>query len=113
MASIAVKEIPGNTSKRADDGVYVDELTTGSVVELDTQHHHYTLVKRSGDEVLMSGHPLFCPKPITVHIEGSFANLPMAGPKPGFIGRGMYLLFTHPVYHSVTTSRIREIHKLG
>jgi hypothetical protein len=106
------KNNPKNTSK-SGDGLYLDELSTGSVVELETQHHHYTLVKRGGDQVLISGHPYFCPRPINVQIEGSFPNLPISVPKPGFIGRGMYLLFNHPVYHSVTTSRIREIHKHG
>ncbi len=97
----------------AGEGVYLNDLAAGSTIELETQHHHYTLVKRSGNEVLMSGHPLFCPKPVNVQIEGSFTSLPPSVPKPGFIGKGMYLLFNHPVYHSVTTSRIREIHKLG
>ncbi len=97
----------------AGEGVYLNDLATGSVIELETQHHHYTLVKRPGDQVLISGHPLFCPKPVNVQVEGSIPSLPPTIPKPGFIGKGMYLLFNHPVYHSVTTSRIREIHKLG
>jgi hypothetical protein len=94
-----------------DEGVNFNDLSTGSVVEFETQHHHYTLIKRSGDQALISGHPLFCPSPISVHIEGSLPELPPSVPKPGFIGKGMYLLFNHPVYHSITTSRIREIHK--
>jgi len=32
---------------------------------------------------------------------------------PGFIGRGMHLIFEHPVYHTITTSRILEIHRIG
>jgi hypothetical protein len=58
------------------------------------------------------GHPMFCPEPVDVQIEGSVGGRPMQGPKLGFIGRGMYLIFKHPVYDSVTTSRIREIHQL-
>ncbi len=112
MARSIANENPENTTPKGD-GVYLDELATGSIIELETQHHHYTLVKRAGGQVLMSGHPLFCPKPITVQIEGSFPNLPMSVPQPGFIGKGMYLLFNHPVYHSVTTSRILEIHRHG
>lgn len=95
------------------EGVHLDDLATGAVLELETQHHHYTLVKRTGSQVLISGHPTFCPKPTAVQIEGPFADLPMVLPRPGFIGRGMYLMFQHPVYHNVTTSRIREIYKLG
>ncbi len=100
-------------SPEPGEGFYLNDLAAGSVLELETQHHHYTLVKHSGDEVLISGHPLYCPKPVNVHVEGSFPSAPPSVPKAGFIGKGMYLLFNHPVYHSVTTSRIREIHKLG
>ena len=95
------------------EGVYVDDLPAGAVLELETQHHNYTLVKRAGSQVLISGHPRFCPKPVAVQIEGSFSGPLMLYPEPGFIGRGMCLMFNHPVYHTVTTSRIREIHKLG
>jgi len=95
-----------------DEGVYVDELAAGAVLELETQHHHYTLVKRDGSQVLISGHPRFCPQPVAVQIEGSFTGPPGSLPAPGFIGRGMFLMFNHPVHHSVTTSRIREIHRL-
>ena len=96
-----------------DEGFYVEELAAGTVLELETQHHHYTLVKHGGSEVGISGHPMYCPEPISVQIEGSVRGRPMLGPRPGFIGRGMYLMFKHPVYDIVRTSRIREIHKLN
>jgi hypothetical protein len=96
-----------------EEGFYVDELAAGTVLELETQHHHYTLVKYGGREVGISGHPMYCPEPISVKIEGSVAGRPMREPRPGFIGRGMYLMFKHPVYDIVRTSRIRQIHKLN
>jgi hypothetical protein len=96
-----------------EEGVYVDDLADGTVVEFETQHHHYTLVKRAGSQVRISGHPRFCPEPIAVQIEGSVSDPPMSEPKPGFIGRGMHLVFKHPVFDNVTTSLIREIHKLN
>jgi hypothetical protein len=96
-----------------DDGFYLNDLAAGAVVEVETQHHRYTLVKGPGAHVRISGHPTYCPEPVDVQIEGSVGGRPMQGPKLGFIGRGMYLVFKHPVYDSVTTSRIREIHKLS
>lgn len=96
-----------------DDGFYLDDLAAGTVVELETKHHHYTLVKRAGSEVRISGHPTYCPEPVAVQIEGSVVERPMTAPKLGYIGRGMYLIFKHPVFDSVVTSRIREIHKTG
>lgn len=93
-----------------EEGVYLNDLADGTVIEIETQHHHYTLVKRAGSQVQISGHPKLCPEPIAVQIEGSVATRPMVAPKPGFIGRGMYMIFKHPVFDNVTTSRIREIH---
>lgn len=94
----------------SDDGVYVDELADGAVLELDTKYHHYRIVKTPTD-IRISGHPKFCPEPVTVEIDGSTGRgFPL---KPGYIGRGMHLIFEHPVYHTVTTSRILDIHRLA
>ena len=92
----------------ANDGVYLDDLQEGAVVELETKHHHYRIEKCDHAKALISGHPRFCPEPITVQIEGSSRDDLL--PNPGFIGRGMHLIFEHPVFHTVSTSRIREIH---
>jgi len=100
----------GQMPAASEEGVYLKDLAEGSVIELETQHHHYTLEKRSGSQVRISGHPMFCPEPVAVQIEGSVDGRPALAPKPGYIGRGMYLIFKHPIYDSVTTSRIREIH---
>jgi hypothetical protein len=83
-------------------------------VDIETQHHHYRLVKRADTHVRISGHPTLCPEPIEVEVEGSLAGGPPLVPNPGFIGRGMYLVFKHPLFEQViTTSKIREIHKLS
>ena len=97
----------------SDQGVYIDELADGEILELETQHHHYTLEKRAGAQMRISGHPRFCPKPVAVEIEGSISDRPATNSRPGFIGRGMHLIFKHPVFENVTTSRIREIHKVA
>jgi hypothetical protein len=97
----------------SDEGFYLDDLARGAVVEIDTQHHHYRLVKRADTHVCISGHPMFCPQSVEVELEGSFKSGPPLEPHPGFIGRGMYMVFKHPHFNQVTTSRIREIHKLG
>ena len=109
------KVAKGNYAKQteADEGVYLDDLAPGTVLELETQSHHYTLVKCDGSDVLISGHPTFCPEPVVVHIEGSFIGPCVTYPERGFIGRGMHLMFRHPVYDTVSTSLIREIHRHG
>ena len=95
------------------EGFYLEELPEGAALEIETQHHHYKLVKDDDTHVKISGHPDYCPEPVDVELEGSFGERPPIKPRPGFIGRGMYLVFKHPQFNEITTSRIREVHKLG
>lgn len=96
------------------EGFYLNDLARGAVLEIATQHHHYKLVKRADTQVRISGHPMFCPEPVDVEIEGSLGNRLIPNPNPGFIGCGMFLVIKHPRYrHRITTSRIREIHKVN
>ena len=95
------------------EGFYLDDLAEGTALDIETQHHHYHLVKCGEAHVRISGHPMFCPEPVDVELEGSFGGRPPVKPNPGFIGRGMYLVFKHPLFDEITTSRIREVHKLG
>jgi hypothetical protein len=92
-----------------EDGVYMDDLSDGAVVEVETKHHLYTIVKRAGGLALISGHPKLCPAPVSVEIEGSVSGSSM---KVGFIGRGMHLIFLHPTHHLQMTSRILDIRAL-
>jgi hypothetical protein len=93
------------------DGVDLDDLADGAVLEVETKHHRYTVVKTASTQVRISGHPKFCPEPVTVEIDRYGAE--QFSLKPGFIGCGMHLVFEHPVYHTVTTSRIRHIHRIA
>jgi hypothetical protein len=96
------------------EGVYLDDLADGTTIEIETQHRNYKLIKRTENHVRISGHPTYCPDPVEVEFEGSFSTGgAVLMPNPGFIGRGMYLVFKHPLFGWVTTSRIREIHKLS
>jgi hypothetical protein len=61
--NIAQSEIEG--------GVYLDRLCEGAVLEVETQHHGYTIVIRGRGRDLISGHPKYCPDPVPVRIEGS------------------------------------------
>ena len=99
---------PSPTSR--EDGVYVDELRVGAVVDIETQHRHYRLVKRDQAHVSIAGHPTFCPQPVEVEIEGSIGDKFPLFSHPGYIGRGLHLVYRHPHFEVVTTSRIREIH---
>lgn len=95
----------------SEDGVYLDDLADGAALAVQTKHHHYKIVKSARTRARISGHPRYCPEPVIVEIEGSAGG--GAALKPGFIGRGMHLIFKHPTYHTVITSRITDIHKIG
>jgi hypothetical protein len=90
-----------------EGGVYLDDLSEGAVLEVETQHHWYTIVIGGRGQELISGHPQYCPAPVPVRIEGSTWGGSML--KLRFIGRGMRLEFRHPVYRTITTSRIVDI----
>jgi len=107
------KNSPPDRQVQGKEGIYLNDLADGAVLDIETQHHHYRLVKRADIHVRISGHPTFCPEPIDVEIEGSIEKGPTLVPKPGFIGRGMHLIMKHPNFGWVTTSRIRDIHKLS
>jgi hypothetical protein len=97
--NIAQSEIEG--------GVYLDNLSDGEVLEVETQNHWYTIVVGRRGQDLISGHPQYCPEPVGVRIEGSTWGGSML--KMRFVGRGMRLEFQHPTYRRIVTSPVVEI----
>jgi len=95
------------------EGFYLDDLASGTALEIETRNRNYRLFKRANAHVRISGHPTYCPEPVEVEVEGSFGSGLKSAPHPGFIGRGMYMMFKHPLFGWITTSQILEIHKLG
>jgi hypothetical protein len=91
-----------------EGGVFLNTLPNGAVLEIETQNRTYTLVSRGDGDVLLSGHPTFCPEPSVVRIHGSTWGGAML--KHQFIGRGMHLEFGHPAYKGpILTSLIVDI----
>ena len=94
-----------------EGGVLLDDLIEGEVLEVETQHHEYTIVNRGGGQALICGHPKYCPDPVAVRIDGSTWGGSML--KVRYIGRGMRLEFRHPVYNTIFTSYIVEVRLAG
>jgi len=88
-------------------GVHLSDLEQGAVLEVETQNHWYTLINRGHGQVLICGHPQYCPYLVPVRIDGSTWGGSML--KVGFIGRGMRLEFQHPTYRTIVTSCIVNI----
>ena len=94
-----------------EGGVYVCDLPPNHALEIETQNRAYIVVHRGSGEILIWGHPEFCPEPVRVKISGS--NWGGSLLKVGYIGRGMHLEFRHPEYLTpIVTSRIREVREL-
>jgi len=91
-----------------EGGVFLEDLPSEAVLEIQTQNHCYTAVLLGDGSVLISGHPQYCPQPVQVAIAGSTWGGSML--KQRFVGRGMHLEFCHPEYRTpIITSRIEEI----
>ena len=91
-----------------EGGVFLNDLPPSTVLEIQTQHHCYTVFLLGGNGALISGHPQYCPEPIQVAICGSTWGGSML--KRRFVGRGMHLEFRHPEYQTpIVTSRVQEI----
>jgi hypothetical protein len=91
-----------------EGGVRVEDLRPGSTLQVKTQNTCYRILILFGAMALISGHPLFCPRPVLITIHGSTWGGSML--KVRFIGRGMHLEFHHPEYSTpIVTSPIREI----
>ncbi len=91
-----------------EGGVRLEELQPGSRLEVTTHNTRYQLLVLNGNTALITGHPLYCPSPVLVRINGSTWGGSML--KVLFIGRGMCMGFVHPQYQTaIITSPIREI----
>ena len=91
-----------------EGGVRVDDLRPGSRLQVKTQNTCYRILVLYGALALITGHPVFCPRPVLVNIHGSTWGGSLL--KRHFIGRGMHLEFQHPGYRTpILTSLVQEI----
>lgn len=90
-----------------EGGVHLGDLPEGSRLEVETENRSYQVVVSHDGCAEISGHPVFCPRPVKVHIHGSSWGGSML--KVAYIGRGMHLEFHHPDFQTITTSKIVEI----
>src|SRR5262245_52434699 len=107
-ASEPEKEVNQSVCRRKqEEGVRLDALNVGDKLELATKNRTYVVENRGNGDILISGHPQYCPQPTLVKLYGSTEGWTTL--RPGFIGQGMYLEFRHPELGPIRTSRIEEI----
>src|SRR5262245_60490056 len=56
------------------EGVCLDDLKVGDELELATKNRTYLVENRGNGEILISGHPKYCPQPTLVKFYGSTAG---------------------------------------
>ncbi len=93
-----------------EGGVYLSDLPDGICLEVETEHHLYSLRSSGGGRAWISGHPHYCPDPVEVIVGGSSWGGSLL--KCSYIGRGMRLEFWHPAHELIKTSRICGIRQL-
>jgi hypothetical protein len=94
-----------------EGGVSLNQLPIGARVEVETKNTTYVIENRGEGHVLISGHPILCPKPMLVDFHGSTWGTPLL--KTHFIGRGMQMEFHNPEIGLVHTTKVRDIRELG
>ena len=90
----------------AENGLELDTLPVGAIVEVETKHHTYRVEYRGDGKALVSGHPEYCPQPVLVDLFGSTLGGDI---KLQVIQPGMRMLFFHPVFGAVSTSRVLHV----
>jgi hypothetical protein len=99
---------------RAEDGVDLEELPIGAILEIETGHTTYRLENLGNGSAIVSGHPKYCPEPITVEVHGSIATAGGVAEASGqlrwhFLGIGRRMVFLPPDHGVIRTSAIRAI----
>lgn len=91
-----------------EGGVFLHDLPRHTVLQIQTSNRCYIAEVLGEGEVLICGHPRYCPKPVVVSVAGSSWGGSLL--KVDFVGRGMHLEFNHPDYDApIVTSPIRDI----
>ncbi len=90
-----------------EGGVYLENLPIGARLEVTTANRTYIVQNLGDGQVMIEGHPKYCPQAVQVELHGSTWRHAMI--KMHYIGRGMYLEFRHPEHGIMRTSKVLEI----
>ncbi len=90
-----------------EGGVFKKALPIGAVLDVQTINRVYRIVNCEDSDILIMGHPEFCPEPVRVQLHGCTFGGSMI--RQQYIGRGMHMEFRHPVFGIVLTTEIQEI----
>lgn len=92
------------------EGLDINTVAVGARIEVHTKNRTYMLENCGDGQVLISGHPKYCPRPLLVKLLGCTWGGAML--KMQYIEPGMYLEYRHPLHGIVCTSRIEEVREI-
>ena len=96
---------------REAEGIDLEELPVGAVLQIETGHTTYRLENKGEGNALLSGHPTYCPQPTEVQVQGS---LNAAGElRWHYLGTGMKMVFVPPEHGIVRTSSIKAVRRVA
>ena len=96
--------------EQREQGVSIDDLPVGALVEVVTGHTTYHVENRGNGKALISGHPTYCPEPVLVDLHGSVGGPGML--RIWFIGPGLKMEFNHPKFGVIRTYMVRAVQEL-
>ena len=106
------RELGGMIQSEIEGGVFLNELPRHTILQIQTANRCYVAEVLGHSEIMICGHPRYCPEPVRVSVAGS--NWGGAMLKLNFVGRGMRLEFNHPDFDDpIVTSPISEIREWG
>jgi hypothetical protein len=88
--------------------VDLNRMEPGSVVDVETRNHHYKIECVGGNKIRISGHPQYCPIPVTAQLEGALNRKGLLDAV--FIESGKRLLFVVEERIPVRTSEVVHVH---
>ena len=90
----------------SEGGIELSQMRPGTILEVQTKNNAYTVIPQASGEMLIWGHPQYCPDPILT--TGLGAAYVTGVVRQGYVGPGMRLTFPSEG-HRVLTSRILSL----
>jgi len=90
----------------ADGGIDLRQVKAGTVLEVQTKNNVYTVIPQASGEMMIWGHPEYCPDPTLIKGLGSAYVTGLF--REGYLGPGMRLSFPSGGKR-ISTSRIVSI----
>ena len=87
--------------------VDVKNLIPGALLDVETKSRHYRIECLGGNEVRISGHPDYCPEPVSAFLQGSIDKDGVL--ESGLIERGSHLMLFLKDHRPLRTSKIVSV----